>query len=820
MGMIIRDVRYGTRLLLKHPGFTAAAVLALALGIGANTAIFSVVSGVLLRPLPYPAPTELVAVRARDSHKSESGAAFSWPDFADLQARAKTFADLAAYTGVDFTLTNQNSGEAIHLPGAQVTSSLFPVLRVRPMLGRNFLPGEDGPGHRVIILGYALWQRAFAGDPRIVGETVQMEGADYRVVGVMPEGFRFPILNEPAEFWTTLSSLQEVTPGSSDSEANQRGNHFLRVIGRLRAGVSPEQAQADASAILGSLALQYPETNKRFNAALVVPWLQDLTADVRPALLVLLGAAFCVLLIACANVANLLLARATTRHKEIAIRSALGASRARLVRQLLSESMLLALLGGFAGFLLAIWATEGMAALLPADFPRAGEIAPNLGVFAFNAVFSLGTGLIFGLAPALRISRPEIAASLSESSRGSTDSPRARHLRNALVVSEIVLAFVLLTAAGLFIRSFWRLQHVDPGFRPHNVLTANLSIPDLRDVQAPIKHGIFYRRLLEKIGRIPGVAAASAVTPLPLSGSNWATGFDIASQPVPKSDRSTASVRIVAPHYFETMGIPIRKGRDFDTRDAYGAPGVAVVNETLARLYFPGGNAVGQRITPQISFDVNEPIERQIIGVVGDVKFRNLSGADKPELYVPHAQMPSPAMTLVVRSDLSPAALLPALRESVAELDKGLPLYQPRTMEQYLATALAQPRLNMTLLLIFAGAAVFLTAVGIYSVMAFSVAQRTQEIAIRMALGAQRVDVLRLIVGHGLRLVLAALAVGALLAFLFGKTLTSLLYGANASDLLTLLSVAGVLGTIALLACWAPARRASEIDPMTALRTE
>lgn len=814
----MNDLRYACRHLLRNPGFTLVAVLALALGIGANTAIFSVVSAVLLRPLPFPEPERLVAVWENDTRRP-SNSPTSYPNFEDWRARNAVFERLAVSRANDFTLTERGR-EAVHVQGAIVTADLFPLLRVNPALGRAFLPGEDEPGSRVAILSHGLWQKRFNSEKEALGRTVTVDGQPHQIVGVMPAGFRFPGQNEPVELWTTIAQHREKQPGSDETIAGQRGNHYLQAVARLKPGVSVEQAQANLNAIAAALAAQYPDSNS-FHDTKIVPMLADLTAEVKPALLILLGAAGCVLLIACVNVANLLLARASARQKEIGIRAALGAGRWRIVRQLLTESVLLAMLGGAAGLLLALWGTEGITALLPVNFPRAGEIAPDLRVLAFTALVSLLTGVAFGLAPAWRVSRADPSAVLHESAgRGNTEGARGRRLRGALVIAELGLTFVLLVGAGLLLRSFWQLQRVPPGFDPRHVLAVNLDLPDAPDPQVPIRNAAFFRRLLERAAGLPGVRSVSAMNPLPFSGRNWQTGFDIAGRPTAPSDRPLSYMRAAAPGLFRTLAIPLRQGRDFDERDGYDAPGVVIVNETLARTYFPNENPLGKRITPQVSADIRDPREREIIGVVGDTKFRKLSTENKPELYLPHPQFAQGGMTLVLRAEGDPLALLPALRGVVGELDKDLPLYQPRTMEQYLATAVAQPRLNLALLAVFAAVAATLTAVGIYGVMAYAVAQRTPEIGIRLALGAQRFDVLRLVVGQGLWLTLAGITLGLLAALALTRLLASLLYGVGATDGLTLGVVAFLLGGIALLACWLPARRAAGLDPMTALRAE
>ncbi|MDQ6911584.1 MAG: ABC transporter permease [Verrucomicrobiota bacterium] len=821
MNTFLKDLQYAARMLLKNPGFSAIAVIALALGIGANTAIFSVVSAVLLRPLPFPQPEQIVAVWGVDKNKKpDSRVSFSFPDFADVRGQNQVFNAMAGYDDLDMTATDRGA-EAEHLHGMLVTSDLFRVLGVNPILGRAFTAEDDKPGARVVVLSYELWQRRFGGDRNILEKTITLNETPHQIIGVMPQAFRFPIERTPAVFWTSAATQFEAPPGSTETTAAQRGFHYLRSVARLKPGVTTEVAEANAKTIMASLATQFPDTNKRFDSSRVIGLLSDLTSDVRPALVVLLAAAGCVLLIACVNVANLLLARATAREKEMGIRSALGASRIRIFRQLLTESALLSLAGGGAGMLLAVWGTAALASLLPQNFPRATEIAPDFRVLAFTALVSLFTGLVFGLAPAWRVSRPDVVSALNESARGSSETARGRRLRGILVTAEMVLAFVLLVGAGLLIRSFWQLQKVPLGFDPNNVMTANVSLPDGDGGPAVTKHNEqFYVQLMDRANAIPGVRSVAAVNPLPLSGSEWRTGFDIAGRPTAKSDRALSAVRVVTPGYFSTMKIPLRKGRDFDPRDKFESPGVVIVNESLVRQYFPNEDPIGKHITPQVSLDVREPIEREIVGVVGDVKAGKLTSANMPELYLPHTQASGGSMTIVARTQMEPQAVLPSLRGAVESLNKDLPLYETRTMQQYIDRAVAQPRLNMTLLIVFAGVAIVLTAVGIYGVMAYSVAQRTQEIGIRMALGAQRLDVLRLIVGQGARLVVLAMIIGVAAAFAMTRSIASLLYGVAATDFPTLFSVAFLLALIALLACWLPARRASGIDPITALRTE
>ncbi|MFL6594401.1 MAG: ADOP family duplicated permease, partial [Chthoniobacterales bacterium] len=561
MNTFVKDLRYAARMLLKNPAFSAIAIIALALGIGANTAIFSVVSAVLLRPLPFAQPEQIVAVWTADTKKPDSRTSFSFPDFADLRDQNQVFSATALYDSLEMTATDRGS-EAAHLHGAMVTSDLFRVLGTNPVLGRPFTASDDKAGARVVIISHELWQRRFGGDRNVLQQTITLNESPYQIIGVMPPSFRFPIEKEPALYWTSAATMFEGPPDApTETAASQRGMHFARVVARLKPGVTPQQAEANCSSVLAGLATQYPDTNKRFDSSRVTGLLADLTADVRPALMVLLAAAACVLLIACVNVANLLLARATSREKEMGIRSALGASRGRIFRQLLTESAMLSLIGGAAGMLLAIWGTEALAATLPQNFPRASEIHADVRVLAFTALVSLFTGVLFGFAPAWRVSRPDVVTVLNESARGSSETARGRRLRGILVTAEMVLAFVLLVGAGLLLRSFWQLQKVPLGFDAHNVITASISLPEGDySPQVTARNEHFYAELTERARMLPGVRSLGAIFPLPLSGNDMRTGFDIQGRPTAKSDRPLSAVRVVTPGYFATMGIPLKKG--------------------------------------------------------------------------------------------------------------------------------------------------------------------------------------------------------------------------------------------------------------------
>ena len=816
---MLTDVRFALRQLIKSPGFSIVAIATLALGIGANTAVFSVINGVLLRPLPFNDAHELVNLTHVDPRQPQESYPLSYPDFVDWQALNQACQHMAVYTLNDFTLKAEND-EAALLQGAIVSADLFRVLRVSPILGRDFVAADDEPGARVVILSYAIWQRDFGGDPHVIGQTIPLSGINYLVIGVMPAGFSFPVQNSAVQLWTSLARFRESLDGGPPFAA-ARDNHFLSAIGRLRANVSVEQAQANLTLVANALAQQYPDTNAHVSAR-VTPLLKILTQPVRPALLILLGAAACVLLIGCANVANLLLARAIVRQREISIRAALGASRRRIIGQLLTESVLLALIGGALGILLAMWGTTGIAALLPSNFPRAAEIGLDAHALGFSAAISLVTGILFGLAPAWRVSHADISAALTESgSRGSTESGRNKQLRSMLVIAEVALALVLLTSAGLLMQSFWRLQRASLGFDPTNALTGNtlLSRYSYPEPQDSVR---FYETLLERLRALPEVRSVTAGTPLPLSEGDWEPAVIIEGRPPTKSaERPDTKLRIVAPGYFRSMGITLRAGREFDQRDRIDSNPVVIVNETLARKFFPNENALGKHIAPQSNIGPGEAPMREIVGVVADVKFGGPETEPFPESYVPHSQYGVRWLTLVVRTESPNSfALASSVRQVLSEIDKGVPFYNVQTLEQYRTACLARPRLASVLLGIFASIALLLTAIGLYGVIAYSVAQRRQEIGIRLALGAQKADVLKLVIGSGIKLAVAGVLAGFVAALGLTRLLANLLYGIQPIDAPTLSAVAILLAAISLLASWIPARRASQLDPIVTLRSE
>jgi putative ABC transport system permease protein len=815
MGTLLQDMRYGIRMLMKNPGFTIIAVLTLALGIGANTAIFSVVNAELLRPLPFRDSGRLVSVATANSRMHTSNGSTSYPDFLDWQSQNQVFEKMAAYTDATFTFTGQE--HPAHLEGASVSAETFDLLGVSPELGRTFQAGEDGPNHHVVIISDHLWKQLFKGDPGIIGRVITLDHSGYTVVGVMPADFRYPVQREPEAIWSTLSPLNE-TSDNSPPMVQHRGAHFLTCIARLKPGVTLAQAQAAMDVIASSLSKQYPDTNKYMSVHLSSEQ-ERLTGAIRPALLVMMIAVGLVLLIACVNVANLLLARATTRGREIAIRTAMGAGRVRVVRQLLTESLLLAIFAGVLGTALAFWCSDVLVRLSPENLPRVGEIHIDGWALAFTAGLSLLTGILFGLAPAVQSTQSNIVEALKEGSL-STTAGRSRHgLRSSLVIVEMALALILLVSAGLLIRSLIRLQSVNPGFDPHNVMTASLDLPDAK--YSDPKKAEFFRELTPLLNALPGVQSAAAVFPLPMSGDEIRTSFQIEGRPVAKSDEPHTSIRGVTPNYFGTMRIPLLQGRDFTERDEAKATPVIIVNQAFAQQFFPGENPVGKHIQAGISNGGpgTAPM-REIVGVVGNVKFEDLTTEFSPESYIPYGQLQFGSVTIVARSAIDPQGLAKPIASVVQSIDKDLPTYAPKTVEQYLNGTIAVPRFNTFLLAIFAALAMILTAVGLYGVISYTVAQRTHEIGIRMALGAQPADMLRLVVGQGMRLALMGVGLGLVAALGLTRFLSSLLFGVSSTDPVSFAVVVVMLFAVVLLACYIPARRAMRVDPMVALRYE
>jgi putative ABC transport system permease protein len=799
-----QDLRYGVRMSMKQPGFTLIAVIALSLGIGANTAIFSVVNAVLLRPLPYQDPDRLVVlwethpqIVLRDERSNVSPA-----NFIDWRDQSRVFEQVAALGGQrGFNLTT--GGEPERIQGARVSVSLFSLLGVQPYLGRSFLPEEDQASQsRVVLLSHGLWQRRFGSDPGIIGKTLSLNLRSYTVVGVMPREFNFP---EEVEVWTPMAF--------SADERKTRDFHYLNVIARLKPGVTLLQAQAEMSTLASRLEQQYPGSNAKRSVQLASLH-EHLVGKVKLALLVLLGAVVFVLLIACANVANMLLARAATRQREIAIRLTLGATRLRLVRQLLTESVLLALLGGAFGVLMASWGVHLLIRLSPGNLPRLTGVSIDGRVLGFTLTLSILTGLVFGLLPALQAARFSLNETLKESSRGAEGASQHR-ARSLLVIAEVALSLVLLLGAGLMIRSFMQLNRVSPGFKPDHLLTARLS-PTTSKFRNEDEGIAFYQQVIEQVGALPGVVSAGAVTHPPMSDINLRLDFAVEGrQATAPGEKTSAEARAVSPGYFETMGIPLLKGRDFTLHDHKQSARVAIINETMARKYWPNEDPMGKRLTMEI-----ESVPRQIIGVVGDVRHWGLDQGARAEMYWPLFQKPLVFMTLMVRTTSDPASFVAAVRREVSGIDKDQPVYSIKPMEQLISDSIAQQRLNLLLLTIFAGVALALAAIGIYGVMAYAVTQRTREIGIRIALGAQASDVFKLVIGQGIMQTLVGLTVGLVASFALTRVMKNLLFGVSTTDSRTFVFASLLLAGVALLACYLPARRAIKVDPLLTLRRE
>ncbi|HWO02379.1 MAG TPA: ABC transporter permease [Blastocatellia bacterium] len=818
METFLQDLRYGSRMLLKRPGFTAVAVLALALGIGANSAIFSVVNGVVLRALPYRDPDRLMMVWSVWPLLQAQAGTREFPvsaaDFTDWRDQNQVFEQIAAFNSQPFNLTG--TGDPEFVGGVSSSASLFRLLGVEARLGRTFLSEEDQPGAgHVVVISHGLWQRRFGSDPQILGQKLTLNDEPYTVVGVMPPGFQFPRKGEMPAGYQFPRQADLYTPLTwTPNQISNRDRNFLAVVARLKPGVAVAQAQSDMDSIAERGKQEYPQYNAHKEIS-IVPLHQQVIGKVRTALLVLLGAVGFVLLIACANVANLLLARAASRQKEIAIRTALGASRPRVIRQLLTESVLLSLIGGTLGLLLAVWGIDLLLAISPSNLPRVDAVSVDGRVFGFTLAISLLTGILFGLVPAIQASKPDAAEALKEGGRAS--SIGHNRFRGALVVSEVALSLVLLIGAGLMIRSFVQLLHSSPGLNPDNVLTLDVGLP--RTKYTGPQQAAFFQQVIERMKTLPGVQSAGAIYPLPMSGAEEGTGFIIEGKPDRElGDRRIAGPRWVSPDYFNTMGIALLRGRELSERDGADSPQVVIINEAMAASYFPDEEPLGNRV----AFDLkdNQPNWREIVGVVRDVKHSAIDTEPKPEMYFPFTQVPTFFMTLVLRTTGSPLNLVAAARSEVLAVEKTQPISNVHTMEELLSNSVAQRRFNMLLLSIFAGVALLLAAVGIYGVMSYSVAQRTHELGVRMALGARTSDVLGLIVKQGMTLALIGVGIGLAAAFALTRIMASLLYGVSATDPMTFSVIALLLASIAFVACYLPARRATRVDPMVALRYE
>jgi putative ABC transport system permease protein len=808
-----QDMRYGARMLVKNPGFTLIASLTLALGIGANTAIFSVVNGVLLRPLPYKDPQRLVMVFITKPQSPEFPVMSG--EFIDLRSQNQAFEQIAAFRPQPLSLTGD--GEPESLSGLNASASLFALLGVEARLGRAFLPEEELFGnHRVVILSHGLWQRRFGSDLKIIGRTMTLNNEPYTIVGVAPPDFQFPRKGDwQAGVWFQ-PEVDIYTPlAFTPKQINDRRGTSLAVIARLKPQFSVEQAQAEMTGFAERLRQRFPDAN-RDKGIRLVNLHQQVVGRVRLALLVLLSAVGFVLLIGCANVANLLLARAAARQKEIAIRTALGAGRWRVIRQLLTESALLAMLSGSLALLLALWGMNLMQKIIPDDLPRADQIGIDGRVFGFTLLISLVAGALFGLVPALQASRLNLNETLKDGGRSSGGAGRNR-FRNLLVISEVALSLALLTGAGLMLRSFIRLMSVDPGVDTRNVLAFEIKLPQSR--YAPPQQAVFFQRLLERLRALPGAQAASAVYPLPLSRAEDTIGFRIEGQPPPASSEwPPAGPRCIGAEYFEVLNIQLRKGRVFTDGDGVNAPPVVIINEELARQYFPNQDPIGRRIA--FNSRDGRTTWREIVGVVGDVRHSGLDQGLRPEIYFPFMQFPLSSLTVIARTNGDPLNFLAAARGQVQELDKDQPITNIRTMEEILSRSVSQPRFNLWLLAVFAGIALSLAAIGIYGVMSYLVTQRTHEIGVRMALGAQTGDVLKLVIRQGMVLAMTGVLIGSIIAFGLTRLLRNLLFDVSVTDPLTFFVIALLLAMVALLACYLPARRATKIDPLVALRCD
>jgi predicted permease len=805
MDTLRQDLVYALRRLRQAPGFSLVAIATLALGIGANSAIFSIVNAVLLEPLPFDEPENLV--RVSQTWKGE-GDVYSPPNFLDVEEAAGSFEALAAFDTGGVTLTD--GGAPARVEGASVSARFLEVLRARPALGRGFLAEENEPGkHRVVVLGNRLWLARFGGDPAIVGRTIQIDRESHVVVGVAPARFAYP---EGAELWTPLEYDERF-------RFKNRGAWYLGVIGRLKPGVTVDAARQEVATIAARLARQYPEDNEGVGGT--VESLHDATAgDVRAGLWILLGAVGFVLLIACVNVANLLLARVLGRETEIAVRAALGAGRGRLLRQLLTEAVVLSLLGGVAGLLLAVFSLDWLLALRPDALPRLVEVRLDRPVLAFAASLSLATGLLFGILPAAQLARRPAATALREGARGVLGG-RGHRMRSALVVGQMAMALVLVAGAGLLIRSFARLRQVDPGFQTDGRLAFRISLPE---AAYPDDAGrtAFYDRLFSRIAALPGVRSVGGVSGLPLGGTNFTISFEVEGRPpVAPAQQPTMQTRIATRGYFETMGIPLRRGRLIDERDGAGAPQVVVLGEAAVRKYFPGEDPLGKVLKIGLGRGPGKPkAGGEVVGIVGDVKEHGLGAEHPPAVYIPYQQFPTPSLDLVVHTALDPRRLTTATEGAVRELDPQLPVTRVATLDEMVARSLSEPRFYTVLLGAFAATALLLAGLGIFGALSYAVSQRSREIGIRVALGAEPSEVLGMVLRHALALAALGMGIGLAGALALSRVIRGMLFRLSPTDPATLAGVAALLAAVALVASYLPARRATRVDPVEALRAE
>jgi predicted permease len=814
MSNLLQDLRFAIRQLRKSPGFALTTILTLALGIGATTAIFSLINAVLLRPLPFPEPSRLMAVGEIHTSVSKFGPldSLSYPDFFDWRTRNRTFESLASYHGDNHTLTG--NGTPRQLEAETVSSEFFRLLGINPLLGRGFVADDEKPGTHVAVLSHETWQSVFGGDPSIVGRNITLDRNTYTVVGVMPKGFEFPIQTPAPQLWTTLAD------DATDKEpiTAQRGAHMVTLVGRLKPGISVAQANADLNVIAQNLAEQYPESNKQFAAATVVSQLEDLVGSTRSALNVLFAAVVFVLLIACANVAGLMLTRASRRRPEIAVRSAMGATRWEIMRQVLVESVVLGLCGGALGVVLAVLLLKIMLRFVPQNLPRLDQVSVDGMVLLFAAAVSIITGVLFGVLPAWRMSRLDPALALREGTRSMTSGRRQNRLNSALVVAETAIGLVLLVGAGLLVRSLVRVLNVEPGFNPHNVLTASIDLPESQ--YPDLKRGLFYDELLPRLAALPGVKSVSGGYPLPLSRGNITLGFTIEGRPAAKGEEEDAPCSVVTPDFFRALDIPVIAGRTFLPTDDSKAPAVTVVNQAFARKYFPHENPIGKHIQPGLGDGITNHPPREIVGIVGDVKRKGLTAEMPAQFYLPLKQALILDPSIIIRTDGDPLSLMGPLRDQLGQVDSNIPLYRIRTLDDYFSLSASQPRFQTVLITSFAVIALLLAAVGLYAVLSYMVAQRTLEIGLRLALGAQRDSVLGLILRRGMVLAVAGLAIGIVVSLLLTRFMQELLYGVKPFDPLTFVAVSAVLLLVSLVASSVPAYRAARLDPMQTLREQ
>ena len=820
MDNFVKDIRYALRNLKKAPGFAFIAIFTIALGIGATTAMFSVVNAVLLKPLPFPKPDRLVAIAnfntKRPTPEVPNGS-FSYPDFEDVAARNHSFQAVAAYGDSEYTVTG--IGEPLHALVDNVSADLFDVLGVHTAIGHDFASDDDQSGHHVAIISDAFWRAHFNGDKSVIGRTIALNGYQFTIIGVMPHGFQFPVRAHPRDLWITFARWHEADDPVDPPNAAQRGAHMLDVVGRLKPGVSLEQANSDLQSIYRALQQQYPDTDAHTGIA-AASLIRSLVGDTRESLLILMGAVGLVLLIACANVANLLLARSTARGREIAVRAALGASRTRIIRQLITESVLLALIGAAIGTELARLALSAVLSLYPANLPRAAEVGIDTRVLLFTIILALICGVLFGLVPAWHASSPNLSETMRQGDRTSTSGPKQNRLRSVLVVAQIALGVMLLIGAGLLTRSLERLSHADLGMNVQNVLTANFDLSETKYKSDAMDQ--FIHTLVDRLRATPGVTDVGGVIPLPLGNDRIGISFDLVDHPVPKSQQPDAAMFVVTDHYLETMQIPLLRGRLFNDTDQRNSAPVMIITQSFAKKYFPNEDPIGRKIEIGAGDGATRKQykTREIVGIIGDIRNGDLMEAPAPAYYVPLSQLMWGPPTLVIRTAGKPYEFTSTLTKTLHELDPDTPLYDVRTLEDWLAIDLGRQRFQTVLLSIFAAIALLLTAVGLYGVIAYSVAQRTHEIGVRIALGASRSTVLSGVLVSGLKLTLPGIAVGLVGAFAIAKVIAALLYEVPPRDPATYVTVSCVIACVAIFASYVPALRASRVNPMVALRYE